>query len=178
MAFNKSYIFFILSLASCAVSYGQAKEDVIKNIRQTFEQINNDKTLTVVKIQNEDIPGEKTDAGEELTGYFKRDSIRKIYSWVGLSYGVKQYEYYFSDGQLVFVYETEKGFHANDSLGTMDQTKLDLLFEGRYYLDKGKLIDRKTKGQKRFGDDDSATFVRDMIARSKSLTKLLRSRLR
>jgi hypothetical protein len=175
---SKSSIFFALSLACCTVSYGQMKEDLVKNIRHTFQEINNDKTHTIVKLQNEEIRGEKTDGGEELTGYFDGDSIRKIYSWIGLSYGVKQYEYYFSNGQLIFVYETEKGFHVNDSLGSMDQTRLDLLFEGRYYLDKGKMIDRKTKGQKRFGEENSASFVQDMIARSKSLTKILRSRLR
>ena len=178
MTFIKSHIFFALTLAYCSVTYGQTKEDLVKNIRQSFQKINNDTTLTIVKLQNEDIPGETTDGGEQLTGFFNGDSICKINDWIGLSFGVKQYEYYFSNGQLIFVYEIEKGFHVNDSLGSMDQTKLDLLFEGRYYLDKGKMIDQKTKGQKRFGEENSASFVQDMIARSKLLTKILRSRLR
>jgi hypothetical protein len=178
MTFIKSHIFFALTLAYCSVTYGQTKEDLVKNIRQSFQKINNDTTLTIVKLQNEDIPGETTDGGEQLTGFFNGDSICKINDWIGLSFGVKQYEYYFTNGQLIFVYETEKGFHANDSLGSIDQTKLDLIFEGRYYLDKDKLIDRKIKGQKRFEEGSSAVFVQGLISQSKLLSKLLRSKLK
>ncbi|HMC86223.1 MAG TPA: hypothetical protein VKI61_11885, partial [Chitinophagaceae bacterium] len=107
MTFIKSHIFFALTLAYCSVTYGQTKEDLVKNIRQSFQKINNDTTLTIVKLQNEDIPGETTDGGEQLTGFFNGDSICKINDWIGLSFGVKQYEYYFTNGQLIFVYETE-----------------------------------------------------------------------
>jgi hypothetical protein len=178
ISFNKSFIFFALALASFLVSYGQTKDDLIKNIRQSFQKINSDTTLTIVKLQNEDIPGEKTDGGEELTGYFKGTSVFKIYDWIGLSFGVKQYEYYFRNDQLIFIYETEKGFHINDSLGIMDQSKLDLIFEGRYYLDKGNLIERKIKGQMRFDEGNSAASVQGLISQSKSLLNLLRSHLK
>jgi hypothetical protein len=178
MTSNKSCIFIAFAIAYCSVSYGQTKEGLIRNIRESFQKINNDKSLTIVKLQNEDIPGEKSDGGEELTGYFKEDTVCKIYDWIGLSFGVKQYEYFFGHGQLIFIYEIEKGFHIDDSLGTMDQTKLDLIFEGRYYLNNGKLIERKIKGQKRFGEESSTAFVQSLVSKSKSLVKLLRSHLK
>src|ERR1700761_3449423 len=119
-----------------------------------------------------------TDGGGSLTGYFKNDTINKIKVWIGLSYGIKQYEYYFKNGQLFFVYEKDENFSHNDNNGSFDYTKLNFAFEGRYYINNGQMIDVKTKGQKPFEKKSNNQFIKEFIADSKLYTRLLQSHLK
>jgi hypothetical protein len=51
-------------------SQAQSKDDMIRTIRQRYQQINNDHSLTQVKLENEEIADEIPDGGYELTGYY------------------------------------------------------------------------------------------------------------
>ena len=120
------------------------------------------KTLT-----NEQFLGHMTEGGGELTGYFKTGQIKKIVERIGLSYCVRTFEYYFWDGQLIFVYAKEEDFPYIDSTGTLDYTKLELAFEGRYYFDNGKIIETKMTGQKRVADDKETDIEKELLATAK-----------
>jgi len=152
--------------------YGQSNEEKIRAIRQEFQKINGDSSLQSITLDDpEDFLGHGTDGGGELTGYFRKDSIRKIVIAVGLSYGEIADEYYFRNGRLIFVYETEKHFPYDDSSG-INHEKLNLAFEGRYYFDKNKLISKIEKGSRRFaGKKDAQQF----LAEAAEYVKLLRS---
>ena len=154
----------LLTVALSQVSNGQTKADKILRIKQTFQKINSDKSLKKKTIDDPEIfLGHATDGGGQLIGYFNKDTVCKIFATVGLSYGTITDEYYFSNGRLIFVYETEKAFPDNDSSDGLNYTKLKLSFEGRYYFDNEKLIDKIIKGKRRFENNDNAvsTFLTD-----------------
>ena len=110
---RKLFFVFVLAFFSPFLSYSQNKDAIIKNIRASFQAINSDPALKIVKLENEDFMKEATDAGGSLTGYFKGDNLLKIKLWIGLSNCVRQFEYYFKDGHVFFIYETEDDFPAN-----------------------------------------------------------------
>ena len=142
----------LLLLGAMGASRGQnAKDPRIQNIRNIFQRINNDRTIRVVSMDYEEITGEALDNGGDVKGYFKKDTLCKMIMTAGPSYGLVTYEYYFNQGQPVFIYELEKRFPIKAD-GSRDDTKLVQGFEGRYYLDKGKLISKVVKGKK-FGEE-------------------------
>jgi len=74
-----------------------------------------------VTLENEEFLGDGIgDGGGELNGSFKGKAIKKIYLWLGLSNGIETKEFYFKDGQLIFVYETFKTFGYDEKKGQMN----------------------------------------------------------
>ena len=94
-----------------------------------------------------------TDGGGSLTGYFDSDKLIKMKVWIGFSWGVRQNIYYFKDGQLAYVLETEDGFYV-DSTG-IDHSRFDMHFEGNFYFDNNKILDHVTLGHNRFENDSN-----------------------
>jgi hypothetical protein len=131
----------------------QSRDNIIKSIRQEFQTINKDTSYTTVVLENEEFLDQMPDGGGMLTGYYKNGEIRKIVKWIGISYGVEIMEYYFKEGQLIFVFEQFKSFVYDEKNNELDLTKTEVSFEGRYYFNKKKLIDYVTTGHNRFEDD-------------------------
>ncbi len=173
--FYELFISFSLLVFSIT-SYGQSKDEIIKDIRSSFQQINNDKSLKIIKLKNDEFQRQTTDGGESLTGYFKGDTICKMIVSIGLSFGERQFEYYLENGQLFFIYEKEADFSADNS-GTLNFKKLDLAFEGRYYINEGKVIEVKIKGQKRFDEKPIIDSLNNVLWDVKFYKKILKSHL-
>jgi len=150
---RKAIVSLLLTLGILTTSLGQTKNDKVRNIRDKFRTINSEAGYLTKMLTNEQFLEHMTDGGGHLTGYFKNGQIKKIIEWIGLSYCVRTFEYYFWDGQLIFVYEKEEDFPYIEATGSLDHTKLELAFEGRYYFDNGKLIETKVTGKKRIPDD-------------------------
>lgn len=121
---------------------------------ERVKSIDTDTSFERITLTNEQFMSQMTDGGGELIGYFKKGKIQKITKRIGLSYGIETFDYYFFNEKLLFIYETLNGFVPNDSLGTLDQTKTELNFIGRYYFKNKKLIDSETTGHNRFERDD------------------------
>lgn len=177
MKWIKWPVSFFIFLSFLSICYSQPNDTKIENIRQLFIDINNDKSFHIVKLENDEFLEEMPDGGGSLTGYFKGDTIYKMALWIGLSFGIRQYEYYFKNEQPFFIYETEDDFLINSS-GEMDQTKLKRGFEGRYYLDGRRVLEIKNHGEKRFEEKPSKHYIVDLIAGSKSYIKVLQIRLK
>jgi hypothetical protein len=170
-----AFIICFISLFSLIMpSSAQTKDQKIAAIRQEFKNINSDSSLKPFTLDDpEDFLGEATDGGGELTGSFKKDDLVKIVIIVGVSYGEKMREYYFKNGKLIFVFETEKDF-PRDSTG-IKLEKLDLAFEGRYYFDDGKLIYKIEKGKRLIQEDTSPA---ELPGEAAKFSKLLKKRRR
>lgn len=158
---NKSSIIIIFTLIIIGLILFLSLKDrnsniaQIQNIQKNVELIDSEKNYEVKTLNNEQIQGNQmTDGGAQLTGYFKQGKIVKIKEKLSLSYGVKNYEYYFSDGKLIFVYEKDENFPDPENSGTLDYSKTETAFEGYYYFENGKLISKKTIGTKRFSEND------------------------
>lgn len=141
---------FLFGVTLVAQDISEKFPDVIKRVNA----INSDRSFDSVVLTNEEFMTQMTDGGGELIGYYKKREIQKITKSIGLSYGIETFDYYFSSGKLMFIYETLNGFVPDDSLGTLDHTKTELNFIGRYYFKNQKLVDAETTGHNRFESDD------------------------
>ncbi len=154
----------ILFLLVANILFGQ-QSDKILTIRKAVSEINYKKNYKVKTLSNDYFTSKKeaTDNGQELKGYYQGDTLKKIAYSVGLSYGMKTFEYYFSDGHLIFAFEKEKVFpEIKDAPvnGSLNYGKLVPSFEGRYYFESGKIFQSKIKGRKRFAGDDKKDILR------------------
>jgi hypothetical protein len=145
--------------------YGQDISNKYPDLIKRIGLINKDKSLAKRTLRNEEFMTQMTDGGGELTGYFKDGQIEKITREIGLSYGIEIYDYYFNNGQLIFVYEFLNGFLYNETTSKFDYTKTKINFIGRYYFKDNKLIDSETTGHNRFEDDTldiETTLIKEM----------------
>jgi hypothetical protein len=140
---------------------GQDKQVLIKNIRLNYHSINANKLLRKVTLDVEDFLDHTPDGGGELTGYFKKGSIVKMVEWIGLSYGNRIREYYLKDGKVFFIYEQFVAFQPTKT--GLDHFKVKIAFEGRYYINNGKLIDKVISGKKPI-EDDSANNINELLS--------------
>jgi hypothetical protein len=145
-----SVLFFI-------VSFAQTREEQVKLIRKKYEFINRDTTLRKIVLENEEFLEDMTDGGGKLTGYYKNKEIKKIYEWIGLSNGISIKEFYFDNGQLIFVYEKFESFVIDDKTNEIDHSKTKTIFEGRYYFNDKKLFNKSTRGDKSLAAQDEST---------------------
>lgn len=166
MTFRKRIFCLFATCLSIHFAHGQIGEDsVIQGIRQVFQQINKDSTLRKVVLDEHEFLGDESglDNGAQLNGYFRGNTLCKMTMIIGLSFAMKEYDYYFRNGKIIFIYETERDFQL-DKEGTMDYGKSVLGFEGRYYYDNGKLIMTLFKGKKRMDEFDNkkAGYVKEL----------------
>lgn len=160
---KKTIISVILLLAILTIVQGQTKDGTTKDIGEKFHRINSDSGYLIKTLENEQFLEHVTDGGGTLTGYFKNGQIKKITERIGLSSCIKTFEFYFWDGELIFVYEKEEDFPYIEAKGLLDYTKLKLVFEGRYYFNNGKLIETKIKGKKRIVDDTGTDMAKELL---------------
>jgi hypothetical protein len=130
----------------------QVVSDKVQDIRVVSQQIEADSSLRKVTLGKEEFLGEEApDKGASLNGFFRGDTLCKMNVWIGLSYGVMQEHYYFSNGQLVYVYETEDDYPAKD--------KSTHTFEAHYYFDRDNAIQKLTNGKRKMGADDPHHYL-------------------
>jgi hypothetical protein len=169
----KTALFCFFTLLLSGDSQGQTKTGLIETIRKDFQHINIDTTLKKKTLQDEEFLENMPDGGGELTGYYRNDSIVKIVEWIGLSYGNRTREFYFTKSQLFFVYEKFESFISNDTTGEVDHSKIKTTFEGRYYFNNNKLIEQKTLGKRTF-EEESFDSVKELQGAAKEDIRLLR----
>jgi hypothetical protein len=163
---------FILLLVVSSASAQVSTAENIKYIRNVFTQINSQKNLDQLKLENEELTEEATDGGVSMIGFFKEKTLLKVEQWAWLSYGTIQIEYYFDKDSLIFVYVTEN--HFRQSGDSLDHSKIEVKFEGRYYLKNDKLIHKTTKGSGFWSD--STDGVQSLLEDSKTYLKFLYSK--
>ena len=150
------------------------KDSLIKKIRAVFQRINSD-TLNEVEADYDDdfMDSHPADNGVTLKGYFKKDTLLKMFVQIGRSFGPVTYEYYFDKEQPVFIFELQQRYpYIRDSGFNYD--KLLWVSEGRYYFEKGKLIHKVLKGEKSEDlDDEYFKALLDISDDVKSLRKAL-----
>jgi len=159
----------------------ETKDSLIKNIRTVFQRINSDSTLRVVDLDFEafvEAAGDAPDNGGEIRGYYRNDTLCKLAMGIGLSFGPKEYEYYYDRGQIVFVYERDRHFAVAKD-GGLDHERLVLGFEGRFYFNKGKLIEKMVKRYDGFmAEKIDDNYVKDLLDDTGVYTAALRKQMK
>ena len=123
------------------------KDSLIKNIRAVFQRVNRDTPYRVERLEPEEVAeiiGGFPDNGADIDGYFKGDTLYKLNRSLGPSFGLKDYEYYFDRGQIIFIYEKDRHYPPGKD-GGLDHDTLVVGFEGRFYFNNGRLIAKVVK---------------------------------
>ena len=145
------WLYTLALLTTSRLSAQTADEQRLTDIRQFFQQIEQDSSLQKVSMTEREFLGEETTlGGGSMKGYFRGDSLCKIDVSVGLAYGTLQEHYYFSGNRLLFVYETEDDFKQPGATPS---------FEARYYFDKDMLIQKMATGKRAMGPDDPHHYL-------------------
>lgn len=100
----------------------------------------------------------------------KWKTTKIVYS-VGLSYGMKTCEYFFSNAELIFVFEKQNQFatlkdQSNQATG-LDHTKLESVYTGRFYFENSKLFSIKQTGKEIFTNMDKKSKETELLKDSK-----------
>ena len=147
-------LLILIFLFHSSVLVGQEISQKYPELIERVSHINKDTSLIKVTLENEEFMTQMTDGGGELVGYFKNGQIQKIATRIGLSYGIKVTDYYFTNGELIFTFEILEEFLYNESLSKFDYSNTDTSFIGLYYFKGNKLIDSESTGHNRFEKDE------------------------
>ena len=173
MVMLRNFILFLFaSFVLSNFSSAQSGPDFIKIVGKESRMIDSDSSMKKITLQNEDFLKNMPDGGGMMTGYFKNGQVKKIYVWVGLSYGTEIKEFYFRNNQLIFVYERFHSFPLDKASNELDYTKTEITFEGRYYFRQNKIISKVTKGHRRF-EDNTADPARKFLTEAKENLMML-----
>lgn len=137
----------------------------IEVIRQRYAEV--ERGLRQSRQVKRDLPGESAEGGE-LTGYFKKSSLRKLAAQFYGESGKAREEYYFWDGQLFFVLRTES--HYTKPLSGVVKRKT----EERFYFADTRLIrwlgaDRKPRAM----DAEAEKRGRELLAAARKFSAMI-----
>lgn len=126
--------FAILTAAALLTTQTHADwvEDAVKQIRSDFNATES-ANLTKKHIKLDDGP-----EIAELTKYYKGDSLVKMVFTSGGDHGAATDQYYFKNGQLYFIYQSQ-GYWSFDPNGP-EGTTIDTAREQRIYFSGNKVI--------------------------------------
>ena len=169
----KIKLFLLTFLTLTTLLFGQTAERIAA-VRKKVEAINTEKSYQIKNLDNDyfvNVKNEATDGGQELSGYYKNGKLKKIVSTFGLSYGMKTCEYFFSDEELIFVFEKQDQFAAikdqSNQVTGLDHTKLESVYTGRYYFENAKLFSARKTGQEIFGKIEKKSKEAELLKDSK-----------
>ena len=138
---------FILASALLLLSLSlKAQEDpYVKSVNDTVQKIDKYNPLTSVAA---DYPPESPGQSSiQLTGYFKGDLLCKIICHVIYNWGIVEYEFYFSNEQLLYVHETERHLQFDYELKSYSG-ELNVAYVGRYYFNSMQIVHEDNMGKK------------------------------
>lgn len=145
--FKRQLSLFLLCISASV--FGQNFFDLHPEIPKFVDNVNSTlTTLKAITLKNQEFLETMTDGGGELTGYFKGDKVVKITSWVGLSYGIEKYDFYYKGGDLYYVQENLDQFLYNAGTDQWDHSKTQVIYSGWYLF--GEQFDLMTFGHDRF----------------------------
>lgn len=147
----------MIAAISPAVATAQGDSAEISRIRTRFVSINSD--TTSYRIVRRDIEGYAVE-GADISGYFMADTLKKIVARYFAESGFGREEFYFWQGQLIFVFRQKN----RSSQQCLDCEGVD---ENRFYLSGGRLL--------RWVNERGLLLVADQPAAIDETRRLLRT---
>lgn len=134
------------SAPSFASAYGSLAQDEIQSIRQSYAAIN--KNIRRYRSLKKQLSGFSTEGGE-MTAYLDGSKVVKVVANYYGESGRALEEYYYRDGNLIFIYRKDSTYSKPMS-GRV--TRID---EDRFYFNNGQLIRWIGQGGKQVPSSDS-----------------------
>ncbi|QKG52608.1 hypothetical protein [Hymenobacter sp. BRD67] len=153
--------------------FGQTNIDKVVRIKREVEQINLQGGYAKKTLANEAFMPNITDGGGQLTGYFKDGQLMKIVEWVGLSSCINTTEYYFQNGNLIFVYTQGKIFKYEKNKSSYNPAVEAVAMEARFYFSDSKMIKSILKGETICSGKPLESWVSDYKDNCKRYSRLL-----
>ncbi|GHE67760.1 hypothetical protein GCM10011340_24160 [Roseivirga thermotolerans] len=133
---------------------GQGLIDKYPEIKTAKVKIDQNDSLKIIKLENEEFLENMTDGGGELKGFYDfTGTVRKIEVTIFISHGVQEYVFYLREETPFFIDDKFKQFAWNEETSTLDYDRFDGGFHGTYIFREGYLIDQISLGHNRFEDD-------------------------
>lgn len=149
----KSAILLLVILISVFNSYSQDFSAKLSALEKITEDINASlPSCKQIKLENNEVFKQITDGGAELIGYFRNHQIQKIELSIGLSHGIREFQFFYENSELIYVKEVLRQYIWDDSKGVFDYSKTERTFRGDYIFKEG--FDLITLGHNRFEDDE------------------------
>ncbi|MFH2141947.1 MAG: hypothetical protein ABIJ97_05965 [Bacteroidota bacterium] len=154
----KTLLFATLVIYTLSCASAQEKNDTIRIIDQKVMYVNLFTDCKIITLSNGEFLNKEFIEQQghgygQMTGYLRNDTIYKIREHIGirLMHDIATTDYYFWDGKLIYVNESEK-YGTDifiDSSGTVDYKLSDPDFEGHYYFFDDRIVDSRMKGQQK-----------------------------
>lgn len=127
----------ILLAVPSTTARGDAVEDRVKEIRSLYQEIESAK----LKGRKVEFEGESEPITASCTTYVEDGEVVKVHlSWGGDHFASDEY-FYYSDGQLVFVYASDGSWRfTGETLANGESETIDEVVEHRVYLSDGAVI--------------------------------------
>lgn len=147
----------------------KTEEEIIAEIRAKFEEIN--KNSASYQTKSMDLTGESTEGGE-LKSYYQNEALQKAdVNYYG-EMGKLTEEYYFSEGNVFFVFTQQ---HAYDQPIYMEGSKVVKTEEHRYYFHNNKLIRWLDPNKEKVADADFKQKESEIFQKINELEEALES---
>lgn len=108
------------------ICFSQCITERHQGVFTQIEEIDKEKGYQVISLENEDFLPEMTDGGGELLGLYKDGNLIKISLKIFLSYGIRKFDYYFSNDDLLYIRERFEQFYYNPQTDVKDYSKTEL----------------------------------------------------
>ncbi|WP_295121780.1 hypothetical protein [uncultured Chitinophaga sp.] len=141
----KHGLFFACMLITITV---KAQVGPLNRIGRETRTIDMDTGYVKLVLRNEAFRNMQKKETASLSGLYKGDTLVKVISRIVDHESTEIMEYYFKDNELIFIYEDYKMFEPKTK-------NIGMIFQARYYFNKGAMINHISLGHGRTeGDDD------------------------
>jgi hypothetical protein len=135
----------LLSFLITNISLAQDLEQTYQELTARVNEINKYRDHEIIKLESGDVAG-LFDGEAWVTGFYKNGIIQKITLVVENDICVKAFNYYFSEGKVIYITEMLDKFMSSDKV------KSTRSFTGKYFFKDNKMFDREVTGTNRFDD--------------------------
>lgn len=114
--------------------------------------IDQDTSLKIVKLKNEEVTKESYQYGIQLFGLFKKSELQEIVLWVGTACQYLKFKYYLKSGKVIFYFERQDDIFSLADLSNPHWGPWPHTFERHCYLKNEQLIYMEDVGKKTYFD--------------------------
>jgi hypothetical protein len=173
----KGISIIILALLFTLTAQGQGLIDKYPEIQTEKKKIDQNDSLNIIQMENEEFLEQMTNGGGELKGFYDLNgSFRKIEVTVFISHGVQEHTFYLQNETPILVDDRFRQFAWNEETSTFDYNKFDGGFHGTYLFRDGRLIDQISLGHNRF-EDDQVDIEKTFLFECETYLKKMKNRL-
>lgn len=128
-------------------SIGQGIDEKYPEVVKQIIEIDSNEDYKIVSFNEEELR-ELFKGRSRLFGMYQNGELQKMTLISAVDFGVESFDYYFSEGNLIYISETF------DEVTKKEELETNRSFCGRYFFKNNNMYDYETTGHNRFEDDN------------------------